>query len=369
MNKAYTPDIQQFFKMLRYKRPDQSATESEFIEKFISPLDVEEDSYGNLSKLVGNPSIAWSSHTDTVHSTGGKQKLDHRSNGVVGLLRSGKSGDHSNCLGADDTSGVWLMLEMIKAGVEGLYIFHRAEERGGGGSSYIARNRAELLKETKAIIALDRKGYDEVIISQARGDGCSKEFGWAFAKKLGMGYKISERGSFTDTANYFTIVPECANLSVGYFYQHSINEVQDVSFLRLLCEKLVSTDFSDLPIVRDPAEAKLAYDYRSHSHRGDSYSTSRTSGGFDFDDDVDYLRAWAEIEDIEEETGFTADELEDMNDIEQLVWEYPDAVARILIQNGYTCDDIMKEAITILNEEQLSKSKLDVFGCSSRKGS
>ena len=56
--------------------------------------------------------------------------------------------DHaSDCLGADDGAGVFLMLEMIDANVEGTYIFHRGEERGGWGSSQIAELHADYIKQ------------------------------------------------------------------------------------------------------------------------------------------------------------------------------------------------------------------------------
>lgn len=146
------------------------------------------------------------------------------------------------------------MREMILAGKPGLYVFHRAEEIGGLGSDYIATHGADLLKGITSAIALDRKGYQDVITFQGRR-GCSDIFAESLAAGLGMNFRADDSGLFTDTANYFTLVPECTNLSVGYFAQHSKHESLDSEFLVALRHKLIALDTSKLIIARDPDSA------------------------------------------------------------------------------------------------------------------
>ena len=68
------------------------------------------------------------------------------------------------------------MLEMIKASVPGLYIFHRDEEVGGKGSKYISINTPEILKGIQFAIAFDRYGTTSVITEQMGGKCASREF-------------------------------------------------------------------------------------------------------------------------------------------------------------------------------------------------
>ena len=75
-------------------------------------------------------------------------------------------GSTRNCLGADDTAGVWLALELIRRQIAGRYVFHFGEERGGIGSGMLAHRHPDWLAECQMAIALDRAGYDEVITHQ-----------------------------------------------------------------------------------------------------------------------------------------------------------------------------------------------------------
>src|SRR5579863_7536935 len=87
--------------MLTYMRPHNSATEKEFIKRYIEPTGAKSDGFGNLWLTVGKSPILWSSHTDTVHKKPGTQRVLYGA-GIA-------SADNSNCLGADCTTGVWLM--------------------------------------------------------------------------------------------------------------------------------------------------------------------------------------------------------------------------------------------------------------------
>lgn len=235
-------DVESLVEMLTYCRPAFSDTEEEFIDTFLRPLGIHEDAFGNIWKEVGtNPNILWSSHTDTVHWTPGRQEITINAGGMLVL----KHPKVKTCLGADDTVGVWMMIEMIKADIPGLYVFHRDEEMGGGGSSYIAKHHPEFFKGIDFAIALDRKGYGDVITHQG-GRCCSDDFARQLGHMLDM--VPSHQGIFTDTANYTSLVRECTNISVGYFNQHGPLECLDVRFAVNLLRKLLTTDFSVLRV-------------------------------------------------------------------------------------------------------------------------
>ena len=240
--------------ILSFKRPARSASEQKMITQIIVPTGATPDPHGNYILRIGTTPIMWSCHTDTMHKIGGKQKL---------YLDTDKEGHQllvvqdSNCLGADDGAGIWLMCEMIERGVEGLYIFHRDEEIGGKGSQFIVKETPELVKGIRAAIALDRYGYTSVITHQ-RGRCCSDAFARALGEQLGD-YKPDSTGLFTDTANYTKLIPECTNLSVGYEGHHTPYESQDFLFLALLADKLEKLNIGTLPIERDPTVIELRF--------------------------------------------------------------------------------------------------------------
>ena len=54
-------------------------------------------------------------------------------------------------------------------------------------------------------------------------------------------------------------IPECTNISVGYFKEHTVNEHQDILYLKNLCDVVVGFNWEDLPCVRDPKIYKKYY--------------------------------------------------------------------------------------------------------------
>ncbi len=234
--------------MLSHGRPAYSSAEKAFIRKYITPLGVERDGVGNCIKRIGDSPVLWSCHTDTVHWRGGFQNIEYHE-GFVSLAPNAMA----SCLGADCTAGVWLMTEMIKAEVPGLYIFHRGEEVGGVGSMHIANKTPELLKDIKCAIAFDRFGYDSIITHQM-SRCCSDVFAKSLADTIGLNQKCDDGGTFTDTANYVDLIGECTNISVGYFGQHGKKERQDVDFLTSLLSSLLRFTPDNLVYERKPGE-------------------------------------------------------------------------------------------------------------------
>ena len=235
--------------MLSTRRPARSKTEESFILSYIDSLpNVRVDGYENRIVQIGKaPRVLWSSHTDSVHSKDGIQSVARDGD----FVRLHKDETNSSCLGGDDAAGVWIMRQMILRRIPGLYIFHRDEEVGGFGSTWIAEHTPELFKGIDYAIALDRKGYDSVITHQ--GSRCaSDEFARDLAAQLGGAYKPDSTGVFTDTANYTKLIPECSNLSCGYGEAHTSHEFQNVRFAYDLLESLCAVDFNKVRVARDP---------------------------------------------------------------------------------------------------------------------
>jgi hypothetical protein len=244
-------DLETIISMLSHRRPAGSASEMAFITKFIMPLGAKMDKHGNWVLQIGDePTVLWSSHTDSVHTKDGYQKVDYDGKFITLPVNS-----KSNCLGADCAAGVWIMAEMIKAKVPGLYIFHFAEEVGCVGSRAIADKEPERLKNIKAAIAFDRKGIDSVITHQ-RQRCCSDAFGDSMRAQLPSRYKLDPTGVLTDTKIYMGLVPECTNISVGYYNEHHPHEALDVGHLIELRNFMIKIDQSKFVIERDP-KAKL----------------------------------------------------------------------------------------------------------------
>jgi len=208
------------------------------------------------------PKILFSAHTDTVHFKNGMQTVCQDTVKQEYFIK-----EKSGCLGADDGAGVWILLELIKAKIPGLYIFHRGEECGGLGSSYIAESTPDLITGIDFAIAFDRRGKTDIINEQSCGKCCSDEFVTSLADELNMSH-TKAHGSFTDTANYAGIIPECTNVSVGYEHEHTPKETLHYGYLRMLMDNLLKVDWSKLKSVRKTDDFGLSawggdfgYDY------------------------------------------------------------------------------------------------------------
>jgi len=260
--------------MLRYKRGHLSPGEALFIEKYIADVpDMHRDVPGNYYISIAHPdgtpsTTAFSCHLDTVHFGGnGFYVRSQSGNDEDAILQTIGYDDKrqiffvndpgSNCLGADDTAGIFLLLRMIRQEIPGLYLFHRGEEKGGIGSKDIANNNRELLDGIERVIAFDRKDDRSVITHQRGRQCCSMEFAQALGEQLGTRWFPDPTGSFTDSANYMDFIPECTNLSVGYRHQHTENEMQCMKTLLSLVDNVQNVKWDELPTKRDPSPPKI----------------------------------------------------------------------------------------------------------------
>lgn len=254
-------------RILQYKRGHESATEQMFIETFLADPGYLEGmrNYDDAAYIYEIPledgtqsKTMFSCHIDTVHRTEGMQKIKYDNKTKSYYKKDGEP------LGADDGAGIWLMLEMIDAGVPGSYVFHRGEERGGIGSSYMADNLSQWLKFYDRAIAFDRRGSTSVITHQAGGRCCSDTFAQALADALNaandcMMYIPDDTGVFTDTANYTELIPECTNIACGYQNEHTGNETLHLPTLFALRDACLKLDWESLPTKRDPSVRETVY--------------------------------------------------------------------------------------------------------------
>lgn len=247
---ATKAQVEELFTILSIMRPHESGMEAKFINRFIAPLEPVRDECGNFWVRIGTAPVLWSCHIDTVHSYGGINPVKMNDDGLIKIHPKSLA----NCLGADDGSGVWLMLQMIRAKRPGLYIFHRGEECGGIGSRYIAKHYAKRLEGIEAAIAFDRKDTGSIITHQWGGRCCSEDFSASLSKAIGLDMKSDSTGSFTDTASYTDLIGECTNVSVGYKWQHGKSEEQDLPFLLGLLDRMLDVDVKDLVYKRRPGE-------------------------------------------------------------------------------------------------------------------
>lgn len=216
------------------------------------PNGFKEDGCGNYFIEIGiNPTTMFTCHLDTADRK--QEKVRHIIDGNI--IRT----DGNTILGADDKAGMTVMLYMIEKQIPGLYYFFIGEERGCVGSSRLSRvwtTKPESKYITKCI-SFDRRGTDSVITEQLYGVCCSLEFAKDLSNKLNLAeksfnYKPDPTGIYTDSAQFTSLIPECTNISVGYYNEHSSSERQDIVHLEKLCEAVCKIDWESLPIVKNP---------------------------------------------------------------------------------------------------------------------
>lgn len=248
--------FEEYLKMLTYVRPYKSQGEEKFIADFIDPLNPYVDAIGNRYLMVlrddgTKPTTMFTAHTDTVHTVASTGSIEVDPN--KGMVYCGEG---NSCLGADDASGIYIMLQMIKQGVPGLYAFFRGEERGGIGSTHAAEHET-WWHGMQRCVSFDRNSYShDVITNQAYGDCCSSAFADELSSLLktytGLNYKPSNGGVYTDSAEFMEDIPECTNISVGYYNEHTRREEQDLNILDKLITACILIDWDNLAVERDP---------------------------------------------------------------------------------------------------------------------
>ena len=249
--------------------------EDDFVKEMqeinVLPKNLEKDSQGNYLLKIGNTRTIFASHFDTACKS--QTPVIHKIEGNI--IRT----DKTSILGADDKAGVTIMLWMIKNNVPGTYYFFIGEEVGCIGSG-LAAKFIEFKGIYDRIISFDRRGTTSIITHQSGTRTCSDEFGKELARQLnnhriGLEYRIDDTGVYTDSAEFTSVIPECTNVSVGYYQEHTTNEHQDIKHLEKLANACLLVNWESLPTKRDINKVESKWD--SYDSRT---STSWNSRGF-----------------------------------------------------------------------------------------
>ena len=272
---------------LSVKRPHNTPAVSDFTEWLFNALPAELKSFtsvdgaGNLhidNRIAGSKTL-FIAHVDTVHREVGANKIR-------------KTATHWYAdgapLGADDGAGVAMLMHLIHADVKGYYIFSQGEECGGIGAKHIADKHKDLLKQFDRAIAFDRRGIDSVISHQGMGRCASDVFCQALASALNehndnLMYSPDDTGVYTDTAEFTDDIPECTNISVGYYNEHGDRENLDIVHFAALAIAVAKLDWEALPTDRDPTVTE----YKDYGYGKHNYNTAWWSNYGVYKDDKD----------------------------------------------------------------------------------
>ena len=326
--------------MLTYKRREGSVGQKLFNERFIQPMMGKPDKVGNylcqvypdgqVEKFRGvihpKNKIIFMAHHDTVHRTDGRQKVFYDPTADVAYV------DHNECLGADCTTGVFLVLEMIRYKVPGIYIIHTGEECGGIGSSDIVNQKPKWLNDVEACISFDRYGTNSIITHQMGQRTCSESFVNDLESILKMNLKSDSGGTYTDSYEYCELVSECTNISVGYYNQHTKKESQDMDFAVRLRDAIVKADWSKIRGYRDPTV--IEYDDWNYDastgwitkNKQSNFVSKFDKAGATDDDNFDYLCS-------------------KYSSLERVVEAFPYEASQILQEYGYDKEGLIRDIL------------------------
>ena len=247
------------------------------------PRGMQKDEWGNYFYKIGESRTIFASHLDTVS----KEYVDVTHVIEGNLIKT----DGKTTLGADDKAGVTVLLWMIKNNVPGTYYFFIGEEVGCIGSGN-ASKYGHFKGKYDRIISFDRRDCHSVITFQSSSRCCSNSFANSLVDELNknqMNYRTDDGGVYTDSAEFTHLIPECTNISVGYYKEHTVTESQDIFHLINLAEACVKVDWENLPTQRDINKNEYK-SYGSSSSWGSPTYGSKSSNwrGRDYSDYSDY---------------------------------------------------------------------------------
>lgn len=262
-------------------------TEDILVERLIKdgtfPKDIKQDKHGNWFYEIGHGSrTIFASHLDTV--TDKHQSVKHVFDGDF-IKTDGKT-----TLGADDKAGVSILVWLMKHKVPGLYYFFIGEEVGCVGSG-LAAKYGDFEGKYDRILSFDRRDTNSIITHQSWSRSCSDSFADALCSELnksefGLKYIKDDGGVYTDSAEFVDIIPECTNVSVGYYSEHTKGEKQNIKHLIALCNACLKVDWENLPTARDPKvrESKSSSYKSSYSnaYNPNSYGLGYSRDHYDY---------------------------------------------------------------------------------------
>ena len=131
--------------------------------------------------------------------------------------------------GFDDRAGVYAIIQVILSGHHPTVVFTHGEEVGGIGASALIKDMPKCPnKNIKAIIQLDRNGYNDMVFYD-----CDNQ---DFVSYIGSFGFEENFGTFTDIS---IIAPQwgiaAVNLSIGYEHEHSKGELLHLNW----CDRVI----------------------------------------------------------------------------------------------------------------------------------
>jgi hypothetical protein len=137
-----------------------------------------------------------------------------------------------NGSGFDDRAGVVAIMSIIAEGYRPTVIFTFGEEVGGVGASALIRDYPSCpIKNCKALIELDRAGFDDMVFYNCD----NKDF---ISYIESFGFELQE-GTFTDIS---ILAPTwkiaAVNLSIGYEYEHTKGELLHLDWFNEIIKKV-----------------------------------------------------------------------------------------------------------------------------------
>ena len=239
-----------FLELTEYTTPFKNESEFEsFLMKRIE--DLKKDGIGNYHKIIGNSETLFTCHLDNYCKI--KEKVNHIiTDNIIAT-------DETTVLGGDNKAGVCVLLYLISKNVPGHYCFFIGEEPiiSGGlyGSSLLAEHYTDVVNKYKRAIAFDRKQKGSIITRQSAQPCCSDEFANSLIKlfaEQGMEMEVDPTGYYTDTSSFMEIIPECTNISVGVWGEHTKKEFVDISYVEEIAIAASKIDWESLPSNREP---------------------------------------------------------------------------------------------------------------------
>lgn len=153
-------------------------------------------------------------------------------------------------LGADDRSGIYIILEtindLLEKNIRPFVLFTSDEEKGCIGASKFTTKMPSNEYEIKFVVELDRRGSNDAVFYDCDDD---KEFVNFILEKTGYRHAL---GSYSDIVEISDAWGVCScNLSCGYYSEHTqyeylvIEEMMNTK--KVLTDMLANLDYNELP--------------------------------------------------------------------------------------------------------------------------
>lgn len=243
-----------FLKLTEYNTP---RGKEDLISKYL-PDGFVKDEIGNYYYVNGDSRTMFTAHMDDA-------SWGHRALKVRHVIRDNMiHTDGSSVLGADDKAGVTVLLYLLHHNVPGTYYLFIGEESGMYGSKWLLRHKKKWLTDNfDRCVSFDRRGYGSIISRQIGRVCCSDKFVDSLIEeydKTGLPHRNDPGGIYTDSAAFIGTIPECTNISVGYFSEHTHSERQDINYLERLAIASSKVNWEKLPTVGVKSSGGSYYD-------------------------------------------------------------------------------------------------------------